>query len=218
MRIVVANWKRNMDTEKVRVWLSMWEQVAGVQAVIAPSLEHLPLVRESNPDLTLATQDASEVQSAGEAERVPPHEVVKFSLTGHSERHETIGVSASKTKWCLEQKVTPILCFADAEALPKLLTELANNGVIPHDCIFCWEDPKNISRQGIYNPKTPQEIAIGVDTLKEKLSPGIKLLYGGSVNETNTTELANITKLDGALVGNASLNPQTFHKVVKSFA
>ncbi len=49
-------------------------------------------------------------------------------------------------------------------------------------------------------------------------SKKIKLLYGGSVGESNIQELSEILQLDGFLLGRASLNPDTFEAVLKSFS
>ena len=39
----------------------------------------------------------------------------------------------------------------------------------------------------------------------------ISILYGGSVNDKNSTKLAKINELDGFLVGGASLDIDKFH-------
>jgi triosephosphate isomerase len=42
-----------------------------------------------------------------------------------------------------------------------------------------------------------------------------RVLYGGSVKPDNATALLNQPEIDGALVGGASLDPQSFAKIVK---
>jgi triosephosphate isomerase len=44
---------------------------------------------------------------------------------------------------------------------------------------------------------------------------GVRIIYGGSVNEKNCNELIQITNVDGFLVGGASLKP-AFLDIVKS--
>jgi triosephosphate isomerase len=42
----------------------------------------------------------------------------------------------------------------------------------------------------------------------------VRLLYGGSVKPENISELMAMADIDGALVGGASLNPDSFAKIV----
>jgi triosephosphate isomerase len=44
---------------------------------------------------------------------------------------------------------------------------------------------------------------------------GCRILYGGSVKPDNIGELRAQPDVDGALVGGASLDPRTFHEIVK---
>lgn len=43
----------------------------------------------------------------------------------------------------------------------------------------------------------------------------VKILYGGSVTPKNIKDLMLISKIDGVLVGGASLNPESFEMIVK---
>ena len=43
----------------------------------------------------------------------------------------------------------------------------------------------------------------------------VRILYGGSVKPDNAAALMEEPELDGALVGGASLNPETFAAIVK---
>jgi triosephosphate isomerase len=54
---------------------------------------------------------------------------------------------------------------------------------------------------------------IGKD-VGDSLAEGIRILYGGSVKPGNIKELMAMPDIDGALVGGASLEPETFGKIV----
>jgi triosephosphate isomerase len=43
----------------------------------------------------------------------------------------------------------------------------------------------------------------------------LRILYGGSVKPDNATALMHEAEIDGALVGGASLDAQTFARIVK---
>jgi triosephosphate isomerase len=47
-----------------------------------------------------------------------------------------------------------------------------------------------------------------------KLAKSIRILYGGSVKPNNISELMAMADVDGALVGGASLDPETFSNIV----
>ena len=49
--------------------------------------------------------------------------------------------------------------------------------------------------------------------LKARLGDGVRLLYGGSVNPSNSRELLAIEPVDGLLVGGASLDPDRFWQI-----
>ena len=48
----------------------------------------------------------------------------------------------------------------------------------------------------------------------KNLAGSTRILYGGSVKPDNIAELMSMTDIDGALVGGASLDPETFSKIV----
>ena len=47
------------------------------------------------------------------------------------------------------------------------------------------------------------------------LAKSIRILYGGSVKSDNIKELMTMPDIDGALIGGASLEPETFSKIVQ---
>ncbi|MGB0123104.1 MAG: triose-phosphate isomerase, partial [Silvibacterium sp.] len=52
-------------------------------------------------------------------------------------------------------------------------------------------------------------------TLGRKVADATRILYGGSVKPENAASLMSQAEIDGALVGGASLDPQSFAKIVK---
>ena len=68
-----------------------------------------------------------------------------------------------------------------------------------------------------YKNKKTSEVAEGFSKIRNYIETDKKIIYGGSVNEENVTNLVEIDGLDGVLVGNASLNPKTFAQIIKAF-
>ena len=83
-------------------------------------------------------------------------------------------------------------------------------------CLLAWEDPDNISKGGVYREKDPQEIEESFNYLKSKVEKSV-ILYGGSVHEGNVEIISQIDGVDGILVGNASLDPDHFMKLINAF-
>ena len=48
------------------------------------------------------------------------------------------------------------------------------------------------------------------------LCGNVKVLYGGSVNKENASNLLNNSNIDGVLVGGASLDPKEFANIAQS--
>merc|ERR1712078_266715 len=53
-----------------------------------------------------------------------------------------------------------------------------------------------------------------VDNYGEAVSDAVIIQYGGSVNDGNVDELMKCADIDGALVGGASLKPESFSRII----
>ncbi len=51
--------------------------------------------------------------------------------------------------------------------------------------------------------------------IDQALAQSIRILYGGSVKPDNVADLMQMPDIDGALVGGASLDAESFSKIVK---
>jgi triosephosphate isomerase len=56
--------------------------------------------------------------------------------------------------------------------------------------------------------------ALAADLFGDKLSAAVRILYGGSVKPDNIAALMAMPDIDGALVGGASLDADTFSRIV----
>jgi triosephosphate isomerase len=52
--------------------------------------------------------------------------------------------------------------------------------------------------------------------ITSRLPAGAKLLYGGSVNADNASEIMKIMHVDGVLVGGASLKAESFNAIIRA--
>src|SRR5216683_2207473 len=134
-------------------------------------------------------------------------------LIGHSERrqyfNETDTTVNLKLKAALAHSLIPIVCVgekleereADLTAnVLELQTSIALEGIDPE---IAAEAHKLIRAQ-IAKSLTPA------------LAASTRILYGGSVKPDNAKSLCCLEDIDGALVGGASLDPQSFADIVQN--
>jgi len=218
MKYIIANWKMNMTFEDLINWVAGFAQFKGnltpeVKVILAPSFVHIPTVFElsQKTKFEVAAQDVSlEERGAhtGEAGAFQIKEFCKYAIVGHSERKESPEVVMEKRDECLKNGITPIVCFVNPEDLSRLYRE---------GTIIAWEDPQNISKNGVYHAEDPEKIAGIAKEIRKMIPEGTPLIYGGSVNENNIKDIAKIQELDGVLVGNASLDPKTFASIISAY-
>jgi triosephosphate isomerase len=163
-------------------------------------------------------------------------------LLGHSERrmyaNETDDMVNWKLKAALAHNLTPVVCVGESkekresgltEAVLNWQIACALNGVRSDDAapiIIAYEPIWAIGTGSVATPAQASE-AHGIirrevaARLGQHRADAIRILYGGSVKPDNIAELMAEQEIDGALVGGASLNPQTFadliHRSVKRF-
>ena len=181
-------------------------QNIGKTVIVAPTNVHLPLLSELK-NAGLAVQDVSSKTKGahtGDTGAFQIKDFCKYAIVGHSERHETHEIVMEKAQNCLDNGITPIICFVN----PGEAGEYYLDGAM-----LAWEDPENISKDGVYNAKSTEDVLAKVVEIRAALPPDAKVIYGGSVNENSISELKNIAGLDGVLVGNASLDPKHFLEI-----
>lgn len=147
-------------------------------------------------------------------------------IAGHSERrqnhHETDADVAAKVRAAWDAGLGAILCIGETEAqyragttLSVLSAQLAGSlskGATPANTIIAYEPVWAI---GTGLTPTPDEIAATHAHLRAALpDEDLPLLYGGSVNSGNAAAIFALSDVDGALVGGASLKPETFLPII----
>ena len=156
-------------------------------------------------------------------------------LLGHSERriyaHETDDMVNWKLKAAIAHDLTPVVCVGETldkrqtgltEAVLRWQVACALNGVEPdgsEKLIIAYEPIWAIGTGSTATPAQVQEahqfIRKEVEArLGNERAEGTRILYGGSVKPENTANLMAQKDIDGALVGGASLDPETFCRIV----
>jgi len=156
-------------------------------------------------------------------------------LIGHSERrmyaHETDEMVNWKLKAALDHSLVPVVCVGESlekrqadltEALLCWQIAVALHGLEPDACaplIVAYEPVWAIGTGITATPQQAQDAhAIIRREIAAVLGPqraaATRILYGGSVKPENAASLMAQPDIDGALVGGASLDPETFAKIL----
>ena len=157
-------------------------------------------------------------------------------LLGHSERrmyaHETDDMVNWKLKAALAHGLTPIVCVGESlekrqsgltAAVLRWQIACALNGIEPESSsalIIAYEPIWAIGTGSTATPNQAQEAHSIIRSevaaiLGDERASTTRILYGGSVKPENTSMLMSQPDIDGALVGGASLDPETFCRIVK---
>jgi triosephosphate isomerase len=218
-KFIVANFKQFGDIKSWDIWfekflLEINSIKLDINVVLCPSFLHLSFFKEklskiskqNSSRIFLGSQNVSaynNLENTGEVSASSLKEFVTFSLVGHSERRENYDLVSLKHEKCIENQIVPIVCFYDN----KEVYELEN-------CLFAYEDPKSISKDGVYKEKSFDEL-VGITKELEIVFDGKPVLYGGSVTSKNVQTLKDLNFFKGVLVGRASLDPIEFVEIIR---
>ena len=159
---------------------------------------------------------------------------VQGVVLGHSERREQFGESdkalALKVPAALEAGLTPILCVGETESEReaddtdrKLRQQIRDDlvGVSNErlaDVVIAYEPIWAIGTGKVASAEQAQEAIAFIRALvgdrDRSAAEGVRILYGGSVKPENAAELLAPADVDGALVGGASLQAESFAQIV----
>lgn len=216
------------------------------QVIIAVPAPYLTLATElvgDRTDFAIAAQNchhkpagaftgevaASMLQSVG----------IRYCIIGHSERREyqqeTNTQLAEKLKLCFENGITPIFCCGEALSIREkglqneyVKTQLAESlftlePVQIAQTIIAYEPIWAIGTGQTASTAQAEEMhqfirAQLIAAYGNDVANCVSILYGGSVNEQNASELFASPSIDGGLVGGASLQAAKFSPIINALA
>ncbi len=156
-------------------------------------------------------------------------------IIGHSERRQFYGESDGsvnlKTKAALSAGLTAIVCVGEhlaeremgnAETIVKTQLDGSLVGLTVSDMeriIIAYEPVWAIGTGKTATPEQAQEMhayirGVIADSNGDATASNIRILYGGSVKPDNIATLMSQPDVDGALVGGASLEAESFAQIV----
>ncbi len=242
--MIAGNWKMHKTVAEAEAFvaglLPLVSTVTGVEIAICPPFTALGPVVDSTRGsqvMVYAQNMHHERQGAFTGEVAPPMLTelgVQGVILGHSERRELFGETDRalqlKIPAALAEGLVPILCVGETEeerengdterklrhqvqeALQRVEMERLGDVVIAYEPIWA------IGTGRVATPEQAQDAigfirALVADRSREQ-AQRTRVLYGGSVNPESCPALLALADVDGALVGGASLKPDSFAAIV----
>lgn len=208
-----------------------------------PSISFAALRRalRDRPDLELGVQDVHEEEEGAHTSAISAAMAADadagWSLAGHSERRrefrDTDRLVARKVARILEADLTPVLCVGEtlderesgrleevlARQVGAVMEELGDGG--RRSLVLAYEPVWAIGTGRSARPGDADEAHAIVRSELERWTDGdhaseAVVIYGGSVKPHNVDELLEVEHVDGALVGSASLDPESFAAICRA--
>jgi len=212
-----------------------------IDILVAPPFTALDIVGGliSDTNIKMAAQDVFWEDRGAFTGEISPAMLIdagcKWVIIGHSERRgilgETDSIVRKKIKASLGDGLNVIVCVGETlkeresgktikivrsqveSALTELELDEPGKVVVAYEPVWAIGTGKNA---------TPEEAEHVHATIREitgnifgQDSERIRIIYGGSVKEDNIKELLHMENIDGALIGGAGLNADSFVKIVK---
>ena len=230
--------------EAVQAAKALKELVAGVSSVevmIAPTFTALAQVSTeiASSNIALGAQNMHWEPKGAYTGEIAADMLLdagcSYVIIGHSERRQFFGESDQtvnqKIQSAVDAGLRPVLCIGESEAerdagqtfsvLDKQIQKGLESFVLRdlQTLVVAYEPVWAIGTGKTATKEQAQEAHAHIrDELAKMFSKEfaqqVRILYGGSVKPSNVKELMAMPDVDGALVGGASLEPETFSQLV----
>ena len=235
-KIIVANWKLNGSNDFLEAYfdeLVLKDLNSDTCGVICPPITYIQNCYSKLQSLYLGAQDCSKFKEGAYTGEISAFMLREnnctFCIVGHSERRHVFNEKNKdikiKAEQLLNEKIIPIICIGETLEQKKMNK---THDVLKKQVINSL--PKKSSKESViiaYEPiwaigtgmtPTLEEINNLHKYLKKDIEEieEYKLLYGGSVNSKNASDIMNLENVDGVLVGGASLKADQFLEILKA--
>lgn len=239
--LIAGNWKMNNTKRETLDFLSSFlpkvENIT-IEMAICPPFTDLYAAAEKlkGTKVKLGAQNMHWEETGAFTGEVSPLMLKEipcdYVIIGHSERRqyfaETDETVNKKIKSALKHNIAPIVCVGESLAqreegitIDFVMTQVENalKDIKSEDAkkiVFAYEPIWAIGTGKTASASDAQEVIGAIRNKIEKLynkdvAEEVRILYGGSVKPENIKELMAEADIDGALVGGASLKPDSFY-------
>lgn len=243
-KVIAGNWKMNMLPNEAMDFIDkLGAQVKETENEVILCVPYIDLfyslLTAQGTNIKIGAQNMHYEESGAYTGEVSGRMLkslgVEYVIIGHSERrqyfNETDEIVNKKVKAALNSGLKPIICIGETleeresgktvdiitnqieEALKDITEEEIENIIVAYEPIWAIGTGKTATAEDANN---------SIKAIRDKISQiygqnvadGVIIQYGGSVKSTNAKELFEMSDIDGALVGGASLKPGEFSKIV----
>jgi triosephosphate isomerase (TIM) len=229
--LIAGNWKMHKGAEETAVFCrelrDQLEWVDGVDVAVCPPYLSLSAAVQAlaGTDIAVAAQNVhweAEGSYTGEISATMLFELgVYGAIVGHSERRQLFGETdesvGRRARGGLEAGLWIIACVGETESereagetenvLRRQLSVLEQHDQL----VIAYEPVWAIGTGKTATPEQAQEAHAFIHSVID-----VPILYGGSVKPDNAAELLAQPDVDGALVGGASLEVDSFSAICKA--
>jgi triosephosphate isomerase len=244
--VIAGNWKmyKTKDDALAFIYavnLEVPESNKVESVICAPSIFLRDLVKREGENLKIGAQNMHYLDEGAYTGEVSAPMLrsygVDYVVIGHSERrayyNETDESVNLKAIQAIKYDLTPIICCGESLEIREAGTtnEFVKNQVVKayqniqaDDVLKTIIAYEPIWAIGTGRTATPEQANETIEAIREvikslygeKVSEQLRILYGGSVNPKNIESLIAMPHIDGALVGGASLDPNSFLTLTKA--
>ena len=242
--ILAANWKMNKTNADAVAFANALKPLVAenteVDVVVAPPFTCLAQLAESlrGSSVHWAAQNVNPESAGAFTGEIAPNMLTElgctYTIVGHSERRSLYGERddfiSSKARALLAEGIQPIICvgetLAEREAErteevvgAQLEGSLADIGASDASrLVVAYEPVWSIGTGRTATPDIAQAAHAFIRTRLRAIfadaAESIRIQYGGSVKPENVDLLMSQPDIDGALVGGASLEAESFARIV----
>jgi len=245
-KIIIGNWKMNgrkvMASKLCTTIANEMQSLGNIDVALCPPFTLLEEVRQmiAGSACSLGAQDLDMHDDGAYTGQVSAGMLkdsgCEWVIIGHSERRALFGETShsvsKKTKQALENDLKPIICVGETEDERKagqeasvvqgqLQSVIDEIGVGSVKNITIAYEPVWAIGTGL--TATPEQAQAMHSFIREQLgsrhhetAKTCRILYGGSMKESNAGNLLGCPDIDGGLIGSASLNAEEFLGICRS--
>jgi len=240
-KLIAGNWKMNGNAasnqalvESLLASSTAWNCLVAVCVPAVYLAQVQALVRGTG--IALGAQDVSAQEGGAFTGEISASMLrdfgTRYAIVGHSERRqyhgETDAVVATKAQRALAAGITPIVCVGETlaereagrteEVVKRQLAAVIHaNGHCISEIVVAYEPVWAIGTGKTATPDMAQQVHAVLRAQLRAASPQadrVHILYGGSMNAANASQLLSQADIDGGLIGGAALKAPDFLTII----
>ena len=242
--LIAGNWKMNYTSKEATELVSQikptLEKVTDVETIICPPFTALSTVKRilEGSRIKIGAQDVFHEKHGAYTGEISPTMLTEFCqyvILGHSERRQLLSETDTsvslKIESALKSGLRPIMCvgetlkYRNQGLAEKFVEEQIRNSLNTvksiENLVLAYEPIWAIGTDKSATPADAQTMMVHIRQTLESIygkepASEVPLLYGGSVKASNIKDFMSENNINGALVGGASLNPESFVQLVQN--